>query len=269
MIKFTVVDAFTRTPFQGNQAAVCILTNPLSPESMQKVALELNLSETVFLERHSDTTPSYSIRWFTPTHEVDICGHATLAAAHVLWTEGLHGHGEHLHFVSKDHGNLTVKKRDNYICMEFPSFDIEEYKEIPESLREMCGGMVFAGTTHDTVFVELESGEQVENFKPNFAEIEKLPEHGLMITAKSHKPQVDFVNRCFFPKVGINEDPVTGSAYCSLAPYWMKKLNEASVMGEQVSRRTGRVHVEKEGDQLVISGQAVTTYKGIFTTKMV
>jgi len=269
MIKFSVVDAFTRTPFQGNQAAVCLLKNPLRDEQMQRMAMELNYSETVFLEQIEGKKNHFSIRWFTPTVEVDICGHATVAAAHMLWEEGHLGHGEPLYFHSKDHGELHVTKRDSYICMDFPSFECEEYSEIRPEWKEMFPGAVFMGSSHDTMVVEFETGEMVETFKPDFNAISKLKEHGLMIVAKSHKPQVDFVNRCFFPKVGINEDPVTGSAYCTLAPYWMNKTGLSHVMGEQVSKRTGRVHVERgEGDRLIISGQAVTTFKGIMTASL-
>lgn len=261
ILKYVQVDAFTRSPFKGNPAAVFVLKEALADDLMQGIAAELNLSESAFLVKDGD---DYRLRWFTSTTEVNLCGHATLASAHVLWTEGYAGHGETLRFHTRS-GVLEAKKRADHICMNFPAVSLESFQEAPREVGELPGA-VFAGCYGGSLCVEMASEAQVQNYQPDFERIVSWPGDKFILTARSQQPLRDFVSRVFVPKHGIPEDPVTGSAHCLLGPYWMQKLGKSQVVGEQLSRRTGVVHMEKIDDpaRLIISGQAVTMLKGIF-----
>lgn len=260
-LKYVQVDAFTRTAFKGNPAAVFVLQESIPDDRMQMIAAELNLSETAFVTKEGN---DYRLRWFTPTVEVDLCGHATLATAHVLWSEGYAGHGEPLRFHTLS-GLLEVKKRADHVCMNFPAFALDQFQPAPAQVGALPG-VVYAGVADKTLFAEFENEGLVQDFQPDFAKISTWPGEMMVITAPSRKPHRDFVSRVFVPKQGIPEDPVTGSAHCVLGPYWMKKLDLPTVRGEQLSRRTGVVHVEatENPTRVTISGQAVTMLKGIF-----
>jgi PhzF family phenazine biosynthesis protein len=248
------VDAFTDTLFGGNPAAVCPLENWLSDELMQKIAAENNLSETVFFVAHTDR---YEIRWFTPKVEVDLCGHATLAAAHVIFNF-LNTSLDRIFFKSKS-GDLIVSRNGDYLTLDFPAVPATPCQSnetiiqaIGISPQEICKGTDY--------MVVLDSEAQVRRCLPNFHLIEKLDARGLVITARGEK--ADFVSRWFGPRVGVNEDPVTGSAHCMLAPYWALKLNKTKLYAEQLSTRLGKIFCEVTGDRVLLSGQAVLYLRG-------
>lgn len=259
--KYVQVDAFTRSAFKGNPAAVFVLPAPASADLMQCIAAELNLSETAFVTKEGS---DYRLRWFTPTREVELCGHATLAAAHVLWTEGHAGHGEILRFQTMS-GVLEARKRADHVCMNFPAFAPSRFEAAPPEICKIPG-VVFAALAGKTLLVEFANETLVQDFMPDFSRIAAWPGDMMAITAPSMQPLRDFVSRVFVPKYGIPEDPVTGSAHCVLGPYWMEKLRKPMALGEQLSRRTGVVHVEATEDpsRIILSGQAVTMLKGIF-----
>jgi PhzF family phenazine biosynthesis protein len=244
------IDAFTDKVFAGNPAAVCPLDNWISDDLLQKIAMENNLAETAFYVKQDD---QYHIRWFTPKVEVDLCGHATLAAAYVLfnhenYTESI------INFYSDRSGKLTVTKYHEYLTINFPK-DIFQSVEISTDLKD-CFDIfpleVFKGKT-DYLFV-FEAENQIKNIKPNLTKIAALSGRGVIITAEGEK--VDFVSRFFAPQCGIAEDPVTGSAHTTLTPFWSNKLNKTKLKAIQLSERKGYLQCELLGDRVEISGQA-------------
>jgi len=262
-LKFTQADAFTRTAFKGNPAAVFVLTHFLRDEQMQAVAQELNLSESAFVVRRGDSL-EFDLRWFTPTREVDLCGHATLAAAHVLWEEGRIGHIDEARFHTRS-GVLCARKRSSHICMNFPASPATRVESLPAALGSWPGIQGVYAHARD-LLIELDSEERVRAFQPNLEELLSVPQALVIITSLSRDPQRDFVSRVFAPKLGILEDPVTGAAHCTLGPFWAERLGKNTVQGEQLSTRTGVVHVEcVSATEVILSGQAVSTVKGIFT----
>ena len=259
------VDAFTDRPFSGNPAAVCVTDSPLADELMGAIALEMNLSETAFLH---PIEGGYSLRWFTPAAEVDLCGHATLASAHVLWSEGHLADGEPAKFQTRS-GWLTAKKQGDWIEMDFPSQPVTKASHVlPQLVKSLCcGGNIRAVNKNETNYlVEIQSETALAGLEPDFAEMKKLPVQGIIATAPADSDDYDFVSRYFGPAVGIDEDPVTGSAHASLAPYWQEKLGKSAMHAKQISERGGIVRVRFEQDdrseRVIISGQAVTTMRG-------
>ena len=254
------VDAFTNRAFQGNPAAVCVLPSPQDDRWMQSVAREMNLSETAFLlkqDRH------YSLRWFTPTTEVPLCGHATLASAHVLWTEGYASTGQELEFETKS-GVLTAKYRDDWIELNFPvnrSQDIPPSTKLSDALGVNLKTVLYNSLGY---LVEVASARQVQQLQPNFTLLKQLPISNVIVTSKaSQDSEYDFVSRFFAPGLGIDEDPVTGAAHCCLAPYWRDRLQKNQFLAYQASSRGGVVKVDYDGgDRVTLLGQAVTVMRG-------
>ena len=253
------VDAFTDAPFGGNPAAVVVLGGSADPSAawMQRVAAEMNLSETAFLVQQEG---GWSLRWFTPRVEVDLCGHATLASAHVLWSEQL-ATDEQLPFHTRS-GVLTATQVGNQIELDFPALISETVPE-PPGLRDALGAepVATARNVHD-LLVELADAATVRALAPDFAAIAGIDVRAVVVTARSDDPAYDFVSRCFAPRVGINEDPVTGSAHCALAQYWGTQLAKMEMRAFQASARGGSMHVRLDGDRVVLTGSAVTITQG-------
>lgn len=249
------VDAFNNQLFKGNPAAVIPLEKWISEELMQSIAEENNLSETVFFVKNKN---AFDIKWFTPTCEIDLCGHATLAAAHIIFTE-LNFDKKALEFTSKS-GKLVVTKNDDWYTLNFPSEKIKEVEtlSILESALKTKVLKCYQGTWK--LLVELENETAITNLKPNFSLLSELESSGIIVTAKGDS--VDFVSRFFAPKIGINEDPVTGSAHTLLIPFWSKKLNKTNLNAIQLSKRVGILKCEYLNERVEMSGQAVTYLKG-------
>lgn len=256
------VDAFTDFPFGGNPAAVCVLSAPVSETWMRVVAAEMNLSETAFLHPVAD---GYQLRWFTPTSEVDLCGHATLASAHVLWSEGKLAPEQTARFHTKS-GLLTATQDNGWITLNFPIQPTSLVTAPPELLKSLRGlqprSVEYGGSAEANYLVELPSEDYVRSLQPDFGMMRLLPAQGVIVTALSEEPDIDFISRYFAPAVGIDEDPVTGSAHCSLVPFWEGKLGKSAFVAKQVSHRGGILKAQREGDRVLISGQAVTVMKG-------
>jgi PhzF family phenazine biosynthesis protein len=257
-IKITQVDAFTNKPFAGNPAAVCILPEPAGERWMHNVALEMNLSETAFLHRHGD---GFNLRWFTPTVEVDLCGHATLASAHVLWEEGHLKVNETARFHTRS-GLLTAVQRGEWIEMDFPA-KREESAPAPPNLLEALGVRAkYIGKNQFDYLVEVASEDVVRELKPDFTLLGTITVRGVIVTSRAASSEYDFVSRFFAPAAGVPEDPVTGSAHCCLAPFWATRLGKDEMIGYQASARGGIVKVRVSGDRMHLGGQAVTVLRG-------
>lgn len=226
---------------------------------MLNVAREMNLSETAFL--HPQKDEGFNLRWFTPRVEVDLCGHATLASAHILWETEYLGSEERALFYTKS-GQLTAHKKGEWIEMDFPSQKEEPVSPPPNLVDALGVEPKHVGKTSFDYFVELESEEVVANMQPNFLQLANVETRGVIVTSQSSDPRYDFVSRFFAPGVGIDEDPVTGSAHCSLGPFWSEKLGKTTLTGYQSSSRGGVVIVKVKGKRVVLSGQAVTVLKG-------
>ena len=224
---------------------------------MQAIAAEMKHSETAFpVELEADR---YTLRWFTPTVEVELCGHATLAAAHVLWESKRAS--ERITFETRS-GELTAERHGRSVVLDFPA-DFPQSDEMSnESIRAIGKDPLYFGSGSQFWIAELENEESVRHFRPDFEAIEALAKVGLIITARSDEPTYDFVSRVFAPQAGVLEDPVTGSAHCLLAPYWSAKLEKTNMIGHQVSERGGIVSVEMNGSRVKLSGSAVTTLVG-------
>jgi PhzF family phenazine biosynthesis protein len=258
-IRIVQVDAFTPTPFAGNPAAVCVLPAPAPEPWMRHVALEMNLSETAFL---SPQDGGYNLRWLTPAIEVDLCGHATLGAAHVLWQDGHLPEGKQARFHTRS-GLLTADRRGEWIEMDFP-VKLAAPAEAPAELLPALGATArFVGRNVFDYLVEVESEEVLRSLAPDHSRLRKLPVRGVIVTARGKQGgEFDFVSRFFAPGSGIDEDPVTGSAHTALAPYWAAKLGKSEMTGYQASARGGVVKVRLEGDRVILGGQAVTVMTG-------
>ncbi|TDD33594.1 PhzF family phenazine biosynthesis protein [Nonomuraea terrae] len=246
-MRLFTVDAFTDTAFKGNPAAVCLLDSPVTDRWMQSVATEMNLSETAFLLGDS-------LRWFTPAVEVTLCGHATLATAHVLYSTGA-ATGQ-LEFTTAG-GTLTVNQLpDGGITMDFPAKDVTPVP-VPEGLEKALGVTpVSVGKSALDLLVEVDSEETVRSLTPDIAALSAVEARGVIVTARG--TETDFVSRFFAPNVGVPEDPVTGSAHCALSPYWSARLGRDSLVGAQLSARGGIVHVRHAGTRVHLAGKAVT-----------
>jgi len=257
-IKTFKVDSFTAEPFAGNPAGVCFLTEPREERWMQAIAREMNLSETAFLLREGD---GFRLRWFTPAAEVDLCGHATLASAHVLWEESVLRPSETARFATKS-GELRASRRGELIELDFPSKP-EEPAEPPENLLEALGVKpLYLGRNVFDYLLLLDSEDAVRAVVPNFALLRTVSVRGVIVTAPSATPEFDFVSRFFAPAVGVDEDPVTGSAHCCLGPFWAARLGKSELVGHQVSARGGVVNVRVAGDRVILGGHAVTVLRG-------
>jgi len=263
-IMISQVDAFTAEAFGGNPAGVCILPEDEPEAWMRAVAAEMNLSETAFLR--ADVDHRYRIRWLTPTTEVPLCGHATLASAHVLWEEGRVPKTEPISLRSRS-GELAAHREGEWIRLDFPRLPLEP-ATVPAGFAEALGASplrVFRNA-FPTFLVELESEEVVRRLAPRFRRLVEIGAGRCIVTAGSDSPEFDFVSRFFAPEVGIDEDPVTGSAHCSLAPYWAERLGKPHLTARQVSRRGGVLRLRLEGERVHILGQAVTVLRGALAT---
>jgi PhzF family phenazine biosynthesis protein len=253
------VDAFTDEPFRGNPAAVCILPAAREAAWMQAVGREMNLPETAFLVRREDH--GFNLRWFTPAVEVDLCGHATLASAHVLWQDGLLGQDEPARFHTKS-GLLTAHRDEQWIELDFPS-DRLQATELPEALLRGLGARpVCTGVGKFDYFAELKSEAELRALAPDFGALASAGRRGVIVTARASTAPFDFVCRFFAPAAGIDEDPVTGSAQCALGPYWQERLDKDELLGYQASARGGMVRVRPRGDRVLVGAKAVTVIKG-------
>ena len=253
------VDAFTAKPFAGNPAAVCVMQEPRDEQWMQNVAREMNLAETAFLHPEKD---GYRLRWFTPTIEVDLCGHATLASAHVLYENGALEKGRQARFYTNS-GLLTADEEDGWIKLDFPATPPDQTNG-PPAFDKALGTSEFSyvGKSIFDYIVELDSEAAVRELKPNLGLLELVPARGVIVTARGDDHQYDFVSRFFAPASGIAEDPVTGSAHCCLTPYWAAKLGKDEMVAYQASARGGVVKVALRGDRVLLYGQAVTVLRG-------
>jgi PhzF family phenazine biosynthesis protein len=261
-MKLYQVDAFTDQAFKGNPACVCILDEIRPDAWMMSLSAEMNLSETAFLLKQPG---GYNLRWFTPKKEVQLCGHATLATAYILWSEGYLRPDEEACFDTKS-GLLTAKLSNGWIEMDFPTCYIEPGE--PNLALNQALGLTPICTSKKEVpqgdYYLLEAGgeEIVRKLIPDFAALSKLGIRAALVTSRAQAMEYDFVSRYFAPGVGVNEDPVTGSAHCYLAPYWGKKLNKSKLAGLQVSARSGLVGCEWKDERVILKGQAVTVFKG-------
>ena len=255
--KITQVDAFTNTPFTGNSAAVCVLPGPGKADWMQKVAREMNLAETAFLYRRDD---GFSLRWFTPSVEVDLCGHATLASAHVLWEEGYLPVAKQARFHTRS-GLLTAERKGDWIEMDFPATP-PALAEAPEELKRALGvEALWVGKSQFDYLVEVDSEETLRGLKPDMTLLASVPVRGVIVTCKGTSGEFDFVSRFFAPQTGVPEDPVTGSAHCTLGPFWGERLGKTEMRGYQASERGGVVGVRVQGERVGLLGQAITTLR--------
>ncbi len=255
------VDAFTSELFAGNPAAICLLDEPRDDGWMQKVAREMNLPETAFLIPSGD---GFRLRWFAPKVEVDLCGHATLASAHVLWEEEILKLVETARFETKS-GPLFAEKRGDLIEMDFPAEPERAVECSPPMLQTALGARLgYVGENRFDLLVEVDSEKTLRQLRPNFNLLKKLPVRGVIVTCVSDSPEYDFVSRFFAPALGVDEDPVTGSAHCCLGPYWAGKLGKTELVAYQASERGGvvRVRVGEDGDRVGLGGEAVTVLKG-------
>jgi predicted PhzF superfamily epimerase YddE/YHI9 len=256
----TVVDAFTDRPFAGNPAAVCVLREPKPNEWMQQVAAELNLAETAFLLRSRD---GFALRWFTPTVEVDLCGHATLASAHVLYQDAYLPREETARFHTRS-GLLTASLNGTRIMLDFPATPPAEERPPSDLLSGLrLESARWIGRSRFDYLVEVGSEAEVRALAPEFAVLGRLEARGAIVTSRADGDQpYDFVSRFFAPGAGIPEDPVTGSAHCALAPYWRSTFGRDAMVGYQASARGGTVYVECRGNRVMLGGNAVTVWTG-------
>jgi len=253
------IDAFAEKIGEGNPAGVCLLEREAEPVWMQAVAREMNHSETAFLAEQDD---GFSLRWFTPRREVDLCGHATLASAHIIWEEGLKEPEKIIRFFTRS-GTLTAVKRGELIELDFPSVP-EEPAPAPAGLCRSLGiRPVYTGKNRFDWLIEAGSEDDVRRLDPDFSSLGTIPMRGVIVTSRASTPGFDFVSRFFAPAAGINEDPVTGSAHCCLFPYWQKRLKKQELTAYQCSGRGGVLHLRPgPAGRVKIAGRAVTVWKG-------
>lgn len=250
------IDAFTKKPFAGNPAAVYLQSKPREDAWMQALAAEMNLSETAFLLREGD---DWRLRWFTPTREVSLCGHATLASAHLLHDEGLVDSDGAIRFQTLS-GVLTCRRAGEWIEMDFPADPVKTII-VPAGLQEAIGARpIYVGRGSSYLLAEVDSEEQLCNLRVRFDQVAQLPFLLLIVTCQGSGPY-DFLSRCFAPAAGIPEDPVTGSAHCTLASHWGKRLGKREFLAHQASARGGDVRVRTEGERVILQGQAVTVFR--------
>jgi PhzF family phenazine biosynthesis protein len=257
-----VVDAFTERPFAGNPAAVCPLAGPREAAWMQSVAAEMNLSITAFLERRAG---SWGLRWFTRKAEIDLCGHGTLASAHLLWETGELDRGDEARFDTRS-GRVTVRRAagdDGAMEMDFPERRESAHPPVPELFSALGAEPAYFGKNAYDYFAVFEREADIRRLAPDIAALRKLPMRGVIVTAAADPGSgFDFVSRFFAPGVGIDEDPVTGSAHCCLGPFWSERLGKRELVGYQASQRGGVVRVRVDGERVLLGGKAVTIIAG-------
>ncbi|MBL9139520.1 MAG: PhzF family phenazine biosynthesis protein [Verrucomicrobiales bacterium] len=265
-IRLFGVDAFASKVFGGNPAAVCLLQAAATVPVMQSVAAEMNLSETAFLVPEPGTR-RWGLRWFTPSSEVDLCGHATLASAHVLWESDFLEPDEPAEFQTRVSGVLSCRRDGDRIAMDFPARPASA-TEAPSGLLNSLGcEAVWVGRTAYDFLIEVGDARVVRQLRPDYGALARLPVRGVIVTSRCDDG-FDFVSRFFAPGVGVAEDPVTGSAHCSLGPYWAERLGRNSLHAWQASARGGEVGVRVKGDRVELSGQAFTTWRGEWVARM-
>lgn len=252
------VDAFTSRPFAGNPAAVCLPAEEADARWMQDVAAEMNLAETAFLSREGE---GYRLRWFTPTQEVDLCGHATLASAHALWEEGFLQRSEDARFDTRS-GRLTARWTAEGIELNLPADPPTPAPAPPALLKAVGGRATYCGATRLGYLLEVESERELRGLSPDFTAMKGEGGRPVIVTARSARPEFDFVSRFFAPTLGVDEDPVTGAAHCCLAPYWEARLGHRELRAFQASRRGGELRVRTQGDRVLLTGTAVTVLRG-------
>ena len=259
-IPLLLIDAFAERPFTGNPAAVCLLPAEAEPAWMQRVAGEMNQAETAFVVARSDG--GFDLRWFTPTLEVDLCGHATLASAHALWETGRLVGDHAARFLTRS-GWLTCRRDGARIVMDFPAQPARAAVPPAEDLADILGArLLWAGTNAIDWLIELDDAASVRGLDPDLRRLAEIPARAVIVTAASDDPAYDFVSRVFAPASGIDEDPVTGSAHGCLGPFWGKRLNKSDLVGWQASRRGGAVGVGLRGQRVELRGGAVTVLRG-------
>lgn len=252
------VDAFTDEVFSGNPACVCLMSETRTDAWCQSVAAEMNLSETAFVWKSNGC---FHLRWFTPLAEVELCGHATLATAHVLWLSGWLDSDSDAVFDSLS-GQLTAKRNGSQIELDFPAKKIRKAEPVKGLLESLDVESTFVGTDGTDFLVEVESHSVLQSMSPDFHQLANVDARGIIATCKSQIEEFDFVSRFFAPAVGINEDPVTGSAHCALAPYWGAKLERHEMIAYQASRRGGKISLKLENDRVLLGGRAKTVFEG-------
>ena len=252
------VDAFTDQPFAGNPAAVCLLVEPAEPSWMQQVAREMNLAETAFLVPRDN---GYDLRWFTPTLEVDLCGHATLASAHVLWEDRHLRLDKEARFHTRS-GILTASRTGDLIWLDFPATPPQPLERMAELERALGTPARSMARTRFDYLVELPSEAAVRELRPDLQALAHLGSRGVVVTAPGTTNEYDFISRFFAPGAGVPEDPVTGSTHCALGPFWGNRMGKRELVGYQASERGGVVRVRMEGDRVRLGGKAVTVLRG-------
>jgi PhzF family phenazine biosynthesis protein len=252
------VDAFTSQAFAGNPAAVCIMSSPAPEAWMRDVAREMNLSETAFL---APTGDGFSLRWFTPTTEVELCGHATLASAHVLWETGVLRPEAQARFRTLS-GSLTAERKGDWIELDFPAKPEEPVTPWDELVTGLAITPRYVGKSQFDYLVEADSEPTVRSLDPDFTLLKRTKARGVIVTARAEGGEFDFVSRFFAPGAGVNEDPVTGSAHCVLGPFWAKRLGKTDFLAYQASARGGIVKVRLVDNRVKLGGQAVTVMRG-------
>jgi len=261
-LKIFTVDAFTDKPFSGNPAGVCILSEERDEHWMQSIAREMNLSETAFLRKDDD---GYSLRWFTPKVEVDLCGHATLASAHILLERGYIKREEQARFHTRS-GLLAAASKENWIELDFPKQPVTSSSPPPGLIESLGVKPKFVGKNILYYIVEVASEEIVRGLKPDFGHLAAVPVNGVAVTSKASSPDFDFVSRFFAPAFGIDEDPVTGSSHSGLGPFWEERLHKNELTAYQASARGGVIHVRVTSDRVFLGGKAITILQGELCT---
>ena len=258
MSELWLIDAFADAPFSGNPAAVCMLPGHRPDSWLRALAAEMNQAETAFLSRNDG---DWSLRWFTPKVEVDLCGHATLASAHFLWESGRLPRTQVARFQTRS-GLLSAESDGDWIVLDFPRTTPTEAAP-PDGLVEALGCKpAWTGRSRFDVLVQLDSAETVRKLTPDLVGLANTDARGVIVTAEGDTRGVDFVSRFFAPRVGVPEDPVTGSAHCALAPFWAERLGRTILTGYQASARGGTVRVETKGERVLLGGKARTVVRG-------
>lgn len=260
-VKVFQVDAFAQTPFAGNPAAVCLLPGPAEAQWMQRMAAEMNLAATAFVELRPD---GFGLRWFTPRVELTLCGHGTLAAAHVLWEEGSFDADHRVTFQTPA-GILTAQREAPWIHLGFPAEPEHPEPEVPEELLGALGvPLAYVGRNRLDYLVEVESEVVLKSLAPDRSLLSRLPARGVIVTAPGSR-EYDFVSRYFAPAIGIDEDHATGSAHCCLGPFWGPRMGKDDMLAYQASPRGGVIRVRLDGDRVLLGGMAVTVLRGELT----
>lgn len=255
------VDAFTPKPFRGNPAGVCISEKEMPEEWMRNIAAEIHVSETAFV---SGNRENFRIRFFTPESEIPLCGHATLSASHIIYETGIMPRDKEINFISKE-GKLVIRSSEDWIIMNFPAYGCEP-SELKEKFNEIIGIMPSGlyKTWHGWILALLKDENEVRSLNPDFRLMKNSGLGNLIVTAPADDSNYDFCVRCFAPALGIDEDPVTGSAHCALVPFWHSRTGKDNFISHQVSKREGVLKTELKGNRVEISGQAITVFKGEF-----